>query len=60
MNPFHQQKPLCGASIGAFNGKEHLPPVSYGGVILVDDEPCGMTVYVYLFLHRVFFEHQLF
>lgn len=44
MNPFHQQKPLCGASIGAFNG-QHLPPVSYGGVILVDDEPVGMTVH---------------
>tara|TARA_R110002003_G_scaffold49_3_gene4343 strand:+ start:4790 stop:6883 length:2094 start_codon:yes stop_codon:yes gene_type:complete len=44
MNPYHQQKPLCGASIGAFNG-EHLPPVSYGGVILVDDEPVGMTVH---------------
>lgn len=44
MNPYHQQKPLCGASIGAFNG-EHLPPVSYGGVILVDDEPLGMSVH---------------
>lgn len=44
MNPFHQQKPLCGASIGAYNG-EHLPPVSYGGVILIDDEPVGMTVH---------------
>ncbi|KAL6711650.1 hypothetical protein ACN47E_004584 [Coniothyrium glycines] len=44
MNPYHQQKPLCGASIGAFNG-EHLPPVSFGGVILVDDEPLGMSVH---------------
>lgn len=44
MNPWHQPKPLCGASIGAFNG-EHLPPVSYGGVILVDDEPLGMSVH---------------
>jgi hypothetical protein len=44
MNPYHQQRPLCGASIGAFNG-EHLPPVSYGGVILVDDEPLGMSVH---------------
>jgi hypothetical protein len=44
MNPYHQQRPLCGASIGAFNG-EHLPPVSFGGVILVDDEPVGMTVH---------------
>jgi hypothetical protein len=45
MNPYHQQRPLCGASIGAFNNDEHLPPVSYGGVILVDDEPVGMTVH---------------
>ncbi|KZM21924.1 uncharacterized protein EKO05_0000422 [Ascochyta rabiei] len=45
MNPFHQQRPLCGASIGAFNGKQHLPPVSYGGVVLVDDEPLGMSVH---------------
>ncbi|OAK93984.1 hypothetical protein IQ06DRAFT_382393 [Phaeosphaeriaceae sp. SRC1lsM3a] len=44
INPYHQQRPLCGASIGAFNG-EHLPPVSYGGVILVDDEPVGLTVH---------------
>ncbi|PSN60070.1 hypothetical protein BS50DRAFT_681892 [Corynespora cassiicola Philippines] len=44
MNPFHQQRPVCGASIGAFRG-EHLPPVSYGGVILVDDEPLGMSVH---------------
>jgi hypothetical protein len=44
INPYHQQRPLCGASIGAFNG-QHLPPVSYGGVILVDDEPVGMTVH---------------
>ena len=45
MNPYHQLRPLCGASIGAFNGKQHLPPVSYGGVVLVDDEPLGMSVH---------------
>lgn len=45
INPYHQQRPLCGASIGAFNGKQHLPPVSYGGVVLVDDEPLGMSVH---------------
>ncbi|KAH7377753.1 hypothetical protein BKA66DRAFT_156338 [Pyrenochaeta sp. MPI-SDFR-AT-0127] len=45
INPYHQPKPLCGASIGAFNNGEHLPPVSYGGVILVDDEPLGMSVH---------------
>ncbi|KAL1606242.1 hypothetical protein SLS60_003644 [Paraconiothyrium brasiliense] len=44
MNPFHQERPVCGASIGAFRG-EHLPPVSYGGVVLVDDEPLGMSVH---------------
>ena len=44
LNPFHQKRPLCGASIGGFNG-EHLPPVSYGGVILVDDEHYGMSVH---------------
>lgn len=43
MNPYHQQRPICGASIGAFRG-EHLPPVSYGGVVLVDDEPLGMSM----------------
>ncbi|KAF1973926.1 hypothetical protein BU23DRAFT_553903 [Bimuria novae-zelandiae CBS 107.79] len=44
MNPYHQERPVCGASIGAFRG-EHLPPVSYGGVVLVDDEPLGMSVH---------------
>jgi serine/threonine protein kinase len=44
INPYHQQRPLCGASIGAFRG-QHLPPVSFGGVILVDDEPLGMSVH---------------
>ncbi len=45
MNPFHQERPLCGASIGAFKDEQHLPPVSYGGVVLVDGEPYGMTVH---------------
>ncbi|KAF2139138.1 uncharacterized protein K452DRAFT_233046 [Aplosporella prunicola CBS 121167] len=43
-NKHFQQRPVCGASIGAYNG-EHLPPVSYGGVILVDGEPFGMSVH---------------
>jgi hypothetical protein len=43
MNPYHQQRPLCGASIGAFNNGEHLPPISLGGIILVDGEPFGLT-----------------
>lgn len=50
MNPYHQQRPICGASIGAFRG-EHLPPVSYGGVILVDDEPLGMSTFTALQPH---------
>ena len=45
MNPFHQQRPLNGASIGAYRDEEHLPPVSYGGVVLLDGEPYGMTVH---------------
>lgn len=44
LNPFHQQRPLCGASIGAFVDK-HLPPVSFGGVINVDGEAYGLTVH---------------
>ncbi|KAF2795563.1 hypothetical protein K505DRAFT_360085 [Melanomma pulvis-pyrius CBS 109.77] len=44
MNPYYQQRPLCGASIGAYRG-EHLPPVSLGGIILVDGEPYGLTVH---------------
>ncbi|RMZ92389.1 hypothetical protein DV736_g403, partial [Chaetothyriales sp. CBS 134916] len=41
----YQEKPTCGASIGAFRDNEHLPPVSFGGTILVDGEPFGMTVH---------------
>ncbi|KAF2398208.1 hypothetical protein EJ06DRAFT_532574 [Trichodelitschia bisporula] len=45
LNPFHQQRPLCGASIGAWVGDRHLPPVSYGGVVHVDGRAYGMTVH---------------
>ncbi|KAK2762600.1 hypothetical protein FQN54_000773 [Arachnomyces sp. PD_36] len=45
LNPHYQQRPVCGASIGAFRDEEHLPPVSYGGSILVDGMPYGMTVH---------------
>ncbi|OAX80724.1 serine/threonine protein kinase [Emergomyces africanus] len=45
LNPNFQTKPVCGASIGAFRLDEHLPPVSYGGAILVDGMPYGMTVH---------------
>ncbi|KAF2867391.1 hypothetical protein BDV95DRAFT_598073 [Massariosphaeria phaeospora] len=48
MNPYFQQRPLCGASIGAFQRGEHLPPVSLGGIILVDGEPYGLTVHHFL------------
>jgi hypothetical protein len=44
MNPYFQQRPICGASIGAYRG-EHLPPVSLGGIILIDGEPYGLTVH---------------
>ncbi|KAI0872060.1 hypothetical protein GGS24DRAFT_503175 [Hypoxylon argillaceum] len=44
-NPDYQPKPQNGASIGAWIGDKHLPPVSLGGVILVDDIPYGMTVH---------------
>jgi hypothetical protein len=45
MNPYHQPRPICGASIGASMSGEHLPPVSLGGIILVDGEPYGLTVH---------------
>ncbi|KAJ5605588.1 hypothetical protein N7510_008369 [Penicillium lagena] len=45
LNPCYQQRPLCGASIGAFQNEEHLPPVSYGGAVLVDGLPYGLTVH---------------
>ncbi|KAI5290505.1 hypothetical protein KEM54_001343 [Ascosphaera aggregata] len=44
-NPCYQKTPICGASIGAFRHDEHLPPVSYGGAILVDGVPYGLTVH---------------
>ena len=44
-NPFFQQVPSCGASIGACNNGKHLPPVTFGGAILVDGESYGMSVH---------------
>ncbi|KAG6322263.1 hypothetical protein E4U22_000357 [Claviceps purpurea] len=44
-NPQYQECPRNGASIGAWIGDRHLPPVSFGGLILVDDKPYGMTVH---------------
>lgn len=40
-----QLRPLSGASIGAYKDQEHSPAVTFGGVVLVDGEPYGMTVH---------------
>lgn len=49
LNPFHQKRPICGASIGAYADAQHLPPVSFGGVVAVDAgkglQLYGMTVH---------------
>lgn len=45
LNPCYQKKPACGASIGAYMNNQHLPPVSFGGTVLVDGEPFGMSVH---------------
>lgn len=44
-NPDYQSKPGNGASIGACIENEHLPPVSFGGLIMIDEKPYGMTVH---------------
>lgn len=44
-NPYYQERPACGASIGAYLDNQHLPPVSFGGTVLVDGEPYGMSVH---------------
>ncbi|KAK4542503.1 hypothetical protein LTR36_006755 [Oleoguttula mirabilis] len=44
-NPDYQERPLCGASIGAYRDDEHLPPVSFGGIVLVDGTAYGMSVH---------------
>lgn len=45
VNPEFQERPGNGASIGAWIGDRHLPPVSFGGLVLIDDKPYGMTVH---------------
>ncbi|PNY25443.1 Uncharacterized protein TCAP_04616 [Tolypocladium capitatum] len=45
VNPEFQEQPGNGASIGAWIGDRHLPPVSFGGLVMVDDKPYGMTVH---------------
>ncbi|EGS20267.1 uncharacterized protein CTHT_0040060 [Thermochaetoides thermophila DSM 1495] len=44
-NPDYQEHPTNGASIGAWIGDRHLPPVSLGGLIVVDGKQYGMTVH---------------
>jgi serine/threonine protein kinase len=44
-NPFYQNRPLSGASIGAYLDEKHLPPATFGGVVLVDKKPLAMTVH---------------
>ncbi|KAF7553955.1 hypothetical protein G7046_g6953 [Stylonectria norvegica] len=44
-NPDFQERPRNGASIGAWIGDRHLPPVSLGGLVMVDGKPYGMTVH---------------
>ncbi|KAL8801870.1 MAG: hypothetical protein Q9182_004159 [Xanthomendoza sp. 2 TL-2023] len=41
----YQERPNCGASIGAYMDEQHLPPVSLGGTVLVNGEPYGMSVH---------------
>ncbi|KAI4218675.1 MAG: hypothetical protein L6R36_008817 [Xanthoria steineri] len=41
----YQERPACGASIGAYLDEQHLPPVSFGGTVLVNGEPFGMSVH---------------
>lgn len=45
VNPEFQERPGNGASIGAWIGDRHLPPVSFGGLVMVDNKPYGMTVH---------------
>ena len=41
----YQRKPSCGASISAFVDEQHLERATFGGIILADGEPFGMTVH---------------
>ncbi|KAF5874385.1 putative het-s domain containing protein [Botrytis fragariae] len=44
-NTEHQARPKNGASMGAYINDHHLPPVSFGGLVTVDDKPYGMSVH---------------
>ena len=41
----YQQRPSCGASIGCFVDEQHSEAVTFGGVVLVNGEPHGMSVH---------------
>lgn len=41
----HQERPLPGASIGACRDGVPLPAATYGGLVLVDERPYGLTVH---------------
>ena len=41
----YQRKPSCGASISAFVDEQHLERATFGGIILADAEPFGMSVH---------------
>ena len=41
----YQRKPSCGASISAFVDEQHLERATFGGIILANGEPFGMTVH---------------
>ncbi|EME45170.1 hypothetical protein DOTSEDRAFT_71026 [Dothistroma septosporum NZE10] len=45
VNGEYQQQPVCGASIGSYRYDEHLPPASFGGLIVVDGTTYGMSVH---------------
>lgn len=49
----YQQRPACGASIGAYMDNHHLPPVSFGGTVLVNGEPYGMSVHHMLEIEEI-------
>ena len=45
LNPCYQAKPGFGASIGAYLDGNHLPPVTFGGAVMIEGQPYGMSVH---------------
>ena len=41
----YHRKPSCGASISAFVDEQHLERATFGGIVLADGEPFGMSVH---------------